>query len=167
MQLQLRPAILSYAPDGLPSRHCLSEYCHLMDWGFEQVDAPKLVPSALERLEGCDLVLIDSPCVRPGDVEAMEALRATLTAAEVSQTHLVMSALTGAPHFRRALAWYQQLEPSHLLLTKLDEAHGLSGIYSSVLASHLPLGFASTGPGVPEDLIELDAVQAVRWVLGD
>ncbi len=167
LQCGLRPGILNCSNDGLQAKHSLARYCDLMDWGYEQVHAPKLALAAFERLNECDLILIDTPSCNPGEPEAIEDMQRMLESLAVSQTHWVASANLHPASFHRLQDWYQPLKPTHLLLTKLDESLGLSGLYTGLAHSHLPLGFASTGPGVPDDFLSLNPARVVTLLLGN
>jgi flagellar biosynthesis protein FlhF len=166
MQLGLKPLVLSCETEFVPSNPQLTDYCGLMGWGYEQIDAPKFERKEVVSANDCNWVVIEVPSVAMGDQEGMQRMQAWLTQLGVTQVHLTLAATTGEIHARRMLDWYQALNPSHLLLTKLDESLGLGSLIPCLTAAHLPLGFASVGPRVPSDFLECDGLRLAHWILG-
>jgi flagellar biosynthesis protein FlhF len=166
MQLGLRPLVIACETELAPANPQLAGYSSLMGWGYEQADAPKLPRQGLATSSDHDWVAIDVPGVPMGDREGLERMRGWLTQLGVTQVHLTLAATTGDTHVRRSLDWYQGLQPSHLLLTKLDEALGLGSLVPCLAAAHLPLGFVSVGPRVPSDFLECDGPRLAHWLLG-
>ena len=166
MHLELRPLVISCLHPSTPPQSRLADYCELMGWSYEQVDAPKLASTIATRIDHNDWIVLDIPSIRLGDVDTMEMWRATLSELDIAQTHLTVSATTATPHAMRWLDWYQAISPSHLLITHLDEALGLGGFYPFLCAARLPLGFATFGPDIPNDVVECDNALLAQWILG-
>lgn len=160
------PGILSCNASGTTTTSRLAEYCSMMNWPFGQVESPHAIPSTLQQMESCDILLLDAHCGTIGDTETQHKTAELLTALATTQTHLVMSATSSAISFRRALEWYESYAPTDLLMTKLDEACGLSAIYLSLTQANLPLGFISTGHRIPSDFLQLDSSKLVQCILG-
>ncbi|MBM3963930.1 MAG: hypothetical protein FJ308_02530 [Planctomycetes bacterium] len=160
------PGIVSCNAPGTNSTSRLAEYCSMMNWPYGQADSPKVVPSILQQMESCDILLIDAHCGTICDVETRQKTSELLTSLGTTQTHLVMSATLSAVAFRRALEWYESYAPTDLLMTKLDEACGLSAIYLSLTQANLPLGFISTGHRIPSDFLQLDSGKLIQCILG-
>jgi flagellar biosynthesis protein FlhF len=162
----LRPRIIACLHPSNPPHTRLAEYCELMGWIYEQVDAPKLASAVASGMESCDWTAIDLPSVPVGDTESMEQWRSMVAEIEISQTHLALSATTSVACAKRFLDWYQGLSPSHLLATHLDDGWGLGSWVSFLRSANLPLGFASLGPNVPDDIAECEPRLLAQWVLG-
>lgn len=160
------PGIISCNTSGTNSTSRLAEYCSMMNWPFGQVDSLNVVASTLQQMESCDILLIDAHCGTIGDSETEQKTTELLTSLATTQTHLVMSATLSGVAFRRALEWYESYAPTDLLMTKLDEACGLSAIYLSLTQANLPLGFISTGHRIPSDFLQLDSSKLVQCILG-
>lgn len=166
LQYGLRPLIIACRHGSAAIHPRLADYCSLMGWGYEQIDAPKLRSAIAASKERCDWMVLDVPGIALGDWETLEWWRSQLGELAVSQTHLTLSATTGLPHARRLLDWYHGLLPSHLLATRVDEAQGLGSLYPFLRSSNLPLGFVSVGPKIPGDLQESDPARLASWILG-
>lgn len=160
------PGILSCNASGNTSTSRLAEYCSMMNWPFGQIESPDAIPSTLQQMDSCDILLIDAHCGTIGDAETQQKTSELLTNLATTQTHLVMSATSSTISFRRALEWYESYAPTDLLMTKLDEACGLSAIYLSLTQANLPLGFISTGHRIPSDFLQLDSSKLVQCILG-
>jgi flagellar biosynthesis protein FlhF len=166
MHLGLHPLVISCVHASAPPRPRLADYCDLMEWNYEQVDAPKLVSAVAKGIEHCDWVVLDIPSIPLGDIESMETWRSILQEIQIAQTHLTISATTATTHAQRLMDWYQGVSPSHLLVTHLDEALGLGGFYPFLCSAKLPLGFATFGPDIPNDIVESDSSLLAQWILG-
>jgi flagellar biosynthesis protein FlhF len=166
LHLGLRPLVISCVHASAPPRPRLADYCDLMEWNYEQVDAPKLASAIASGIDHCDWVVLDIPSIPLGDIESMEMWRSILQESQITQTHLTINATTGTAHAQRLLNWYQGVSPSHLLITHLDEALGLGGFYPFLSSAKLPLGFATFGPDIPNDIVESDSSLIAHWILG-
>jgi len=162
----LRPRIIACLHPSTPPHPRLADYCDLMGWIYEQVDAPKLASAVASGMGACDWTAIDFPSVPVGDTESMEHWRSTLAEIEIVQTHLVLSATTSVSCARRLLDWYRALSPSHLLATHLDDGWGLGSWVPFLRSANLPLGFASFGPHVPDHIAECEPRLLAQWILG-
>ena len=64
------------------------------------------------------------------------------------------------------LRGFRALRPTHLLLSKLDEAPRLDDVLTAALGGGLPLSYVANGQRVPEDLAPADSAQLAGWLLG-
>lgn len=161
-----RPRIIACLHPSNPPHSRLAEYCDLMGWIYEQVDAPKLASALASGIESYDWTAIDLPSVRVGDTESMDQWRSIVAEIGIAQIHLALSATTSVACAKRFLDWYQGLSPSHLLATHLDDGWGLGSWVSFLRSANLPLGFASLGPHVPDHIAECDPRLLAQWILG-
>jgi flagellar biosynthesis protein FlhF len=166
MHLGLQPLVLSCVHASTTHRPRLADYCELMEWKYEQVDAPKLTSAIARGIEQNNWIVLDIPSIPLGDIESMEMWRSIFREIQITQTHLTISATTAVTHAQRMLDWYQGVSPSHLLVTHLDEALGLGGFYPFLSSSKLPLGFATFGPDIPSDIVECDGPHLAKWIFG-
>jgi flagellar biosynthesis protein FlhF len=161
-----RPLVIACLHPSQPPHPRLADYCDLMGWRYEQIDAPKLAAAVAAGIERGNWIAIDTPSIPIGDIEGMKAWRSMLGELALAQMHVALSATTAATHARRLLDWYQVLSPTHLLLSRLDEAGGLGSFYPFLSTAQLPVGFASFGPKIPEDIAECEPGLLAQWILG-
>ena len=122
--------------------------------------------TALTRLRQCQLVLIDTAGRSPSDEDQLAVMQAYLAAAQPTQVHLVLSAASAETHADLALQQFSRLEPTHLLLTKLDEAVCLGSWYRVLTQHDRPLSYLTTGQHVPEDIVVASSRRVASWILG-
>jgi flagellar biosynthesis protein FlhF len=131
----------------------LLQYAELISAPLEVVSSPDQVGNALQRLQQCDLVLLDTAGRAPRDAEQLSVLSDFLRCAKPDATHLVLSATSSVAHAEEAWKQFSVLQPSNLLITKLDEAVGFGSWLSFLRQSNLPISYLTTGQHVPQDII--------------
>ena len=144
----------------------LQKYADLLGATCEVVASPDQMVPAIYRLRHCPLILIDTAGRSPRDQAQLKVLREFLQAAEPTQTHLVLSAASSPAHAELAMEQFRQLEPTHLLLTKLDEALCLGSWYGPLAAGNWPLSYLTTGQRVPEDIVTANSRRVASLILG-
>ncbi len=144
----------------------LQKYADLLGAACEVVASPDQMVPAIYRLRHCPLILIDTAGRSPRDQSQLKVLREFLQAAEPTQTHLVLSAASSPAHAELAMEQFQQLSPTHLLLTKLDEALCLGNWYGPLAGGQWPLSYLTTGQRVPEDIVTANSRRVASLILG-
>jgi flagellar biosynthesis protein FlhF len=130
----------------------LRTYADIVGAAFHVAGTPVEMREARRSLSACDLVLIDTPGLSPRDAAAIESLRATLDAADLTEVHLALPASGSEPSLLAACRAFAPLGPSRLLFTKMDEAVTYGVILS--VASHVraELSYLTSGPRIPEQI---------------
>jgi flagellar biosynthesis protein FlhF len=131
----------------------LLQYAELISAPLEVVSSPDQVSSALQRLQQCDLILLDTAGRSPRDAEQLTVLRDFMSCAKPNSTHLVLSATSSVAHAEEALKQFSLLQPTSLLVTKLDEVAGLGSWLSFLRQAALPISYLTTGQHVPQDIV--------------
>ena len=144
----------------------LQKYADLLGVPCEVVSAPDQMLPALERLNHCQLILIDTAGRSPSDHAQLGALDDFLQVASPTQVHLVLSAASSQAHAAMALEEFASLRPTHLLLTKLDESPCLGSWYSLLASGPWPLSYITTGQQVPEDIVVANRRRIASLILG-
>jgi flagellar biosynthesis protein FlhF len=121
---------------------------------------------ALDEFADCELVLIDTAGRSPRDELRIQELRDLLSDAAIDDVHLVLSLSSSHRSLKAMAERFRVLRPTHLLLTKLDEAAGLGAIYSAARSIDLPLSYFTTGQGVPDDIERAAPGRTARMILG-
>jgi flagellar biosynthesis protein FlhF len=122
--------------------------------------------AALARTQeqGAQLVLIDT--AGRSDPAALAAQADLLRTVPGLETHLVLSAASGARELAAAARRYRDYEISRLLFSKLDEADGPGGILSAAAVVPCPVSCVADGQRVPDDLHPVTGPRLVEIVLG-
>jgi flagellar biosynthesis protein FlhF len=110
------------------------------------------VEGALERLSKCDVILVDSPGRSPKHAEHNSAWMNLLRALRPDEVHMVVPAGLRLDAALTALAAYETVGITHLLLSKLDEVHEDAGVAEAAIEMRLPTRWITDGQDVPADL---------------
>ena len=129
-----------------------AQYAEMLDCPVETVSEPFRMKTVLTRFSKCDLVLLDTPGTNPKNVARLQTLAAMLDAATVDETHLILSSTGSAVFLLEMLRRFEPLAPTHLTLTKTDEAVGPADLYRFFKENNLPLRFLTTGQNISEDI---------------
>ena len=153
----------------------LEAYADVAGLPLEVVYDAADVPGALERLAGCDVVLVDTPGRGPrndgvegglGWVEALVALapaeihlvlpasiRPDLAERARDRMDALLAAVAAAPvGAGGARPRFRAPAVTHLLLTKLDEVPGDDGVSELAARLELPVRWVTEGQEIPRDL---------------
>jgi flagellar biosynthesis protein FlhF len=144
----------------------LLQYAELISASLEVVSSPEQVAQAIERLSECDLVLLDTAGRAPRDAEQIAELRRFLGIARPQATHLVVSATSSTAYVEETLRNFSQLNPSNLLITKLDEAVAFGSWLQLLHNCPLPISYLTTGQHVPQDIAVASSRRITSLLLG-
>ena len=130
----------------------LQQYAEIASLPLEVVYDVRDVPDALRRLDGCEVVLIDTPGRSPRATDANGQWQAMLRAATPDETHLVLPATTRPDLVTSLLQHFAGCRPSHLLLTKSDEIAQDEMLADVVARVEFPVRWLCDGQAVPSDI---------------
>ena len=130
----------------------LRSYARMLDIPLRVIRTPDDVAPALEALDDCDVVLIDTPGRSQRDTQNISELQELLAAFAPDETHLALSAAAAPKVLREGLAAFGGIGADTLLFTKLDEAASLGPLLAIGRDAGRPIGWVTTGQGVPDDL---------------
>ncbi len=130
----------------------LKVYADILNVPFAACGRPDELRKNLDRLRGCDLVLIDTAGRNPFAPGEVAALCPYLEAAPEAEVLLTLQATTRTSELLRVNDRHAGLKPSGFVFTKLDESYEFGGLVSLLLRTAKPVKFFGTGQRVPEDL---------------
>jgi flagellar biosynthesis protein FlhF len=144
----------------------LRTYAEIIDLPMKVVTSPQEMRRALDELADLDLVLIDTAGRSPRDELKIQELKQMLGEASVDEVHLVMSLTASVRSIKMTCEQFRPVNPTALILTKLDEAAGMGSLVSVSREVSLPFSYLTTGQDVPEDIEPANASRIARLVLG-
>lgn len=144
----------------------LRTYAEIIDLPLQVVSSPAELPAALEQFAEFDFVLIDTAGRSPHDDRQLEELKQLVAAATPDDICLVLSLASGAKSLRTTADRFAAVQPTSLILTKLDEAAGCGGLLSVSRDIAIPISYFTLGQEVPRDIEPANACRAARLVLG-
>ncbi|MEM7281262.1 MAG: flagellar biosynthesis protein FlhF [Pseudomonadota bacterium] len=120
---------------------------------IQAISKPDQLCDALEQFSDRDLILIDTTGVGQRDKALVESLEA-LESKDIDVTVLLaLSASTQVSTLYDSIRCFRQVTNIHgCVVTKLDEATSLGGLFSAVTRYGLPINYLTTGQCVPEDI---------------
>jgi len=127
----------------------LQTYADIIDVPMQVVSTPKQMKLAITKMVDLDLILIDTAGRSPRDNIQIHELKSLLAIARPNEIQLVLSAVSSPKGFAIAMRGFGEVGVTSLLLTKLDEASGLGGIWPSLLKTALPISYLTDGQEVP------------------
>ena len=145
----------------------LRTYAEIIDLPMKVVTSPQEMRRALDELSDLDLILIDTAGRSPSDELKIQELKSLLNEANVDEVHLVMSLTASVRSIRMTCEQFSSVNPTSLILTKLDEAAGAGSLLSISRDVKLPFSYLTTGQDVPEDIEPANACRIARLVLGE
>ncbi len=144
----------------------LLQYAETLNAVLEVVSSSSQFLPALNRLKACDVVLIDTAGRSPNDQEQIRVLQELLTAAKPTSVQLVVSATSSASHIKSTMQQFSPLQPTGLLVTKLDEANELGAWLTLLQHSDLPISYVTHGQHVREDIAPANRRSLASLLLG-
>jgi len=143
----------------------LRTYAEIIDLPMQVVSTPREMREAVRRLDGLDLVLMDTAGRSPRDEIKLQELKSFLNEAGADEVHLVLSSVVGSRTLEQTARRFAAVGTTALILTKLDEATGLGNLLPLLRTSRLPLSYLTNGQNVPDDIETAEAGRLARLIL--
>lgn len=144
----------------------LRTYARVMGLPLEVVNSPEEMTGAVARHADKDVLLIDTVGRSPRRALQLAEIKTFLNAAAPTETHLVLAAPGGLTYLMDTAASFAVLEPTHLIVTKLDEMPQWGAIASLTGRTGLPVSFITDGQEVPRNLVSADAGAIATQIVG-
>lgn len=131
----------------------LKIYADILGIPLEVVYDPGEIADTLEKMNGFDLILVDTAGKNPSDKSYHKNLEKLISASGAGEVHLVISSTTDYPTALRILESYSFIKDYKILFTKLDECDRLGNILNLKMATKMPLSYFTYGQNVADDLM--------------
>ncbi len=143
----------------------LRTYADIIDLPMHVVSSPRDMRETVARMSHLDLILIDTAGRSPKDEVRLQELKVFLAEAGAHEVHLVLSSVAAAQTLQKTAEQFTAIGATSLLLTKLDEAHGLGNVLQLLRSSRLPVSYLTDGQSVPDDIQIADARRLAGLIL--
>lgn len=130
----------------------IAQYAEVTNLPLEVVYDAREMPGALQRLESCEVILIDTPGRGPRMKDANAQWQAMFRAAAPDEVHLVVPASMRPDALPAVEAALQACRITHACITKVDELPDERAIADIATRLTLPIRWLTSGQGVPDDL---------------
>ncbi|MFO1021123.1 MAG: flagellar biosynthesis protein FlhF [Planctomycetales bacterium] len=145
----------------------LKTYAEIIDLPMKVVTTPEEMQNARDSFDDHDLILIDTAGRSPRDEDRIQELVTLLQAADVDETHLVLSLVSSVRTLEHAIERFAPTRMSSLILSKLDEARELGSILNLTRKHSLPISYLTTGQDVPDDFEIAEPPSLAKLILGE
>jgi flagellar biosynthesis protein FlhF len=130
----------------------LKTYANILGVPCFQVFKKKDLLFALRRMEGKDVVLIDTAGQSQYDRSRLDDLRELIPGDLNISTHLLLSIATAESEMNKAADNFRCLKYQSYIFTKRDETQKCGIILNQIMEQSLPVSYITTGQNVPEDI---------------
>ncbi|GAB6189434.1 hypothetical protein JCM30566_11730 [Marinitoga arctica] len=136
----------------------LKTYAEIMDIPASVCYTPTELKTTVDSLKGYDLLLIDTAGRSHKDDIQIGELKMYIDTIKPNFIFLVISANMRLKDMIDVYKKFSICNPTHLIVTKLDETSAYGQIPSLIKETNLPISYITTGQNVPND-IEIPNVQ--------
>ncbi|NLA27831.1 MAG: flagellar biosynthesis protein FlhF [Firmicutes bacterium] len=130
----------------------LKAYAEIIDLPLEVAITPADLALSLERLSGCDRILVDTAGRSTGNLNQIDELSDYMELLLPAEVHLVISATTRWQDIRHITGNFMKLQYNRLLITKLDETASYGAVLNGAYHTGRPLIYLTDGQSVPDCL---------------
>lgn len=145
----------------------LRTYASILNVPLEVVQSPGDVQRAMQRLEQCDLILMDTAGRNYLNELFVAELHSLLTPSDVSEMYLVLSLTSKSHDMRKITEHFSKYGLDRVIFTKLDETESVGPIYNLLNDYPLKVSYITNGQNVPDDLLQAERELLVNILLGD
>ncbi|WP_225999339.1 flagellar biosynthesis protein FlhF [Paenibacillus sp. BJ-4] len=144
----------------------LRTYATILNVPLEVVQSPGDVHRAIQRLEHCDLILMDTAGRNYRNELLVSELQSLLSPIKESETYLVLSLTSKSKDMLNITGHFSKFGLGKVVFTKMDETGSCGGVFN--LLHHFPmqLAYITNGQNVPDDLLHPDAEMVTSMLLG-
>lgn len=144
----------------------LRTYANILNVPIEVADSPEHVKLAMERLEHCQMIFMDSAGRNYLEEQYIEEMTKLLSYASKQENHLVLSMTSRWKDMKQIVEKMKSLQIDKVILTKWDESTCFGAALNLVYHYPYPLSFLCLGQGVPEDIMLAKAQYMAKKIMG-
>ncbi|MNI43937.1 Flagellar biosynthesis protein FlhF [compost metagenome] len=138
-----------------------------MNVPLEVVQSPGDVQRAFQRLNDCDLILMDTAGRNYLNEIYVAELHSLLSPSENSETYLVLSLTSKAQDMKKITEHFSRYGLDKVIFTKLDETESVGPMFNLMNDYPLKLSYITNGQNVPDDLILSNQEMLIDMIMGD
>ncbi|WNS44805.1 flagellar biosynthesis protein FlhF [Paenibacillus sp. MMS20-IR301] len=144
----------------------LRTYASILNMPLEVVQSPGDLQRAMFRLEGCDLVLMDTAGRNYRNELLVAELQSLLAKELKSETFLVLSLTSKSRDMKKIVEHFGRYQLDKVIFTKLDETGSYGPLFNVLNDYPLKLSYMTNGQNVPDDLLLSTKEQVSGLLLG-
>ncbi|WP_375142926.1 flagellar biosynthesis protein FlhF [Paenibacillus sp. D2_2] len=144
----------------------LRTYASILNVPIEVVQSPGDVQRAVQRLEQCDLILMDTAGRNYLNEIHVAELHSLINANENSETYLVLSLTSKTQDMERIAEHFSRYGLKKVIFTKLDETESIGPMFNLLQDYPVAMSYITNGQNVPDDLLVADSKFMIDLVMG-
>jgi len=143
----------------------LKTYANILGVPCFQAFKKKDLLFALRRMEGKDIVLIDTAGQSQYDRSRLDELRRLIPGDLDISTHLLLNIATAESEMNKAADNFRCLKYQSYIFTKRDETQKCGSILNQIMEQNLPVSYITTGQNVPEDIDRAERAKLLKLIV--
>ncbi|MDQ0048072.1 flagellar biosynthesis protein FlhF [Paenibacillus polymyxa] len=144
----------------------LRTYATILNVPLEVVQSPGDVHRAIQRLEHCDLILMDTAGRNYRNELLVSELQSLLSPINESETYLVLSLTSKSKDMLNITGHFNKFGLGKVVFTKMDETGSCGGMFNLLHQFPMQLAYITNGQNVPDDLLHPDTEMVTSMLLG-
>ncbi|MGG1442733.1 flagellar biosynthesis protein FlhF [Brevibacillus laterosporus] len=145
----------------------LKTYANILNVPLEVVFSANEMENALDKMQGYDLIFIDTAGRNYRNDEFVSKIKEYLQWEEMSEHLLVMSLTSKFADMQAIIEQFKDVPISQVILTKADETLHYGPILSLLEQFDLPLSYLTTGQNVPDDIEVITTEKLTKLIVGE
>lgn len=145
----------------------LRTYASILNVPLEVVQSPGDLQRAFQKLENCDLILMDTAGRNYRNEMLVSELQALIAPVERSETYLVLSLTSKYVDMAEITENFSQYRLDKVIFTKADETGSFGSIFSLLYRYPLKYSYITNGQNVPDDLLLPGGEFLVELLVGE
>ncbi|GAF09705.1 flagellar biosynthesis protein FlhF [Paenibacillus pini JCM 16418] len=145
----------------------LRTYASILNVPLEVVQSPGDMQRAIQRLNHCDLILMDTAGRNYRNEILVSELQSLLSPIENSETYLVLSLTSKFQDMKKITEHFSKYGLDKVIFTKLDETGSYGSIFNLIHEYPLHLSYMANGQNVPDDLLVPNEKALCSLLLGE
>lgn len=138
----------------------LRTYANILNAPLEVVFSPDDMEQAVRRLQGCDVIFMDTAGRNYRNQAYVEEINQFLSKFAASETYLVLSLTAKYSDMEEVITNFSSFAIDKVIFTKKDETSTYGAILNTIYLKKLSLSYITNGQNVPED-IEIASPQTI------
>jgi flagellar biosynthesis protein FlhF len=144
----------------------LKTYANILNIPIEVVQTPEDVQPSIDRLKGCQMILMDSAGRNYLEDQYIEDINRYLGFEAPQENYLVLSMTTRWRDMRKITEKMKSVPIDKLILTKWDETTCYGAALNMLYHYPYPLAYLCIGQGVPQDIMTPNPAFMAKKILG-
>ena len=145
----------------------LRAFARIAGLPLEVVFQPAQIAGALQKLNGNEIILVDTPGCTPADGEKLRLLGEFLNELNADETHLVLNSTMRDNEMIYAGHRYREVGITHLSFTHADESLRHGYLLNVARAAERPIAWLSRGQGFVGCVERFTPEHLRRWIAAD